>query len=416
MQYDMVFEGGGAKGMVFVGALQEVESRGYIPSRLLGASAGAIMATFLAAGYQSGEMAEALNETNDDGRPVFLGFLETPPALTQEEIQRSAIRQMLRDVNLKFVPDFAEDKLDDAIATALATSSVTGRLCSFIERGGFYAAQNFITWLRTKLNSGVYPLDRGAHPKGEPRQFGDMNLTEFHEATGTDLSLVASDTSAAQIMILNHRTASDCPVIWAVRMSMSFPLLWHEVVWQPEWGTYRGQDVVGHTIVDGGMLSNFPIELFLSDQPHVTAVMGDKTTEALNVMGFLIDEAREVPGVPVAAEQAADKGFDFSQLQTIDRVKKLINTMTQAHDKIVIDAFERFVVRLPAKGYGTIEFGMSEARRAALVEAGRQVTAQYLNRMESQAAGGVSFGLESATETRNLLSAADKIAGRILSH
>ncbi|HEX6306299.1 MAG TPA: patatin-like phospholipase family protein [Anaerolineales bacterium] len=416
MQYDMVFEGGGAKGMVFVGALQEVESRGYIPSRLLGASAGAIMATFLAAGYQSAEMAEALNETDEEDRPVFLGFLETPPALTQEEIQRSAIRQLLRDVNLKFVPDFAEDKLDDAIANALATSSVTGRLCSFIERGGFYAAENFLAWLGTKLNSGIYALDRGAHPKSEPRRFGHMNLAEFHTATGTDLSLVASDTSAAQIMILNHRTAPDCPVIWAVRMSMSFPLLWHEVVWQPEWGTYRGENVAGHSIVDGGMLSNFPIELFLSDQPHVTAVMGDKTTEALNVMGFLIDEAVEVPGAPVGAAQSEVKSFDFSQLQTIDRVKKLINTMTQAHDKIVIDAFERFVVRLPAKGYGTIEFGMSEERRAALVAAGRQVTAKYLDRMESLAAGGVSFGLESAAETRDLQSAADRIAGRILSH
>ncbi len=29
MQYDMVFEGGGAKGMVFVGAIQELERRGH---------------------------------------------------------------------------------------------------------------------------------------------------------------------------------------------------------------------------------------------------------------------------------------------------------------------------------------------------------------------------------------------------
>ena len=52
MEYDMVFEGGGAKGMVFVGVLQELEALGHMPARLLGASAGAIMATFLAAGYE----------------------------------------------------------------------------------------------------------------------------------------------------------------------------------------------------------------------------------------------------------------------------------------------------------------------------------------------------------------------------
>ena len=39
MQYDMVFEGGGAKGMVFVGALKELEARGITSARLLGTSA-----------------------------------------------------------------------------------------------------------------------------------------------------------------------------------------------------------------------------------------------------------------------------------------------------------------------------------------------------------------------------------------
>ena len=42
MKYDLVFEGGGAKGMVFVGALQVFESLGHTPGRLMGTSAGAI--------------------------------------------------------------------------------------------------------------------------------------------------------------------------------------------------------------------------------------------------------------------------------------------------------------------------------------------------------------------------------------
>ena len=43
MKYDLVFEGGGAKGMVFAGALDELFKSGfYLPRRLLGTSAGAI--------------------------------------------------------------------------------------------------------------------------------------------------------------------------------------------------------------------------------------------------------------------------------------------------------------------------------------------------------------------------------------
>lgn len=38
MNYDLVFEGGGAKGMVFVGACQEFFNRGHSFGRLLGTS------------------------------------------------------------------------------------------------------------------------------------------------------------------------------------------------------------------------------------------------------------------------------------------------------------------------------------------------------------------------------------------
>jgi NTE family protein len=408
MEYDLVFEGGGAKGMAFVGALQELEVRGHTPARLLGASAGAIMSTFLAAGYDSREMADALAET-EEGQSVFLGFLEPPKRPTPEELQNSAIRKLLRDVNLRIIPDFMEDKIDDAIANLIASSSRTNQIFSFIDKGGFYEANRFLSWLREKLNCGIYQLERGAFEKGRERNFGEMDLAQFREATGVDLSLVASDTTAASILILNSRTAPNCPLVWAVRMSMSFPLLWQEVVWQPEWGKYRGQDIGGHTIVDGGMLSNFPIELFISNQKYVINVMGEKVTDQLHVLGLLIDEGIEVPGEEEA--EATTKGIQFSKLETVQRVMKLINTMTQAHDKKVIDEYERLVIRLPAKGYGTIEFGMSEKRRNALVNAGRKAAERFFLKAEAEQEH-FSFSLEGPAELDE--SAADRISSRIL--
>jgi NTE family protein len=408
MEYDMVFEGGGAKGMAFVGALQELEARGHTPARLLGASAGAIMSTFLAAGYDSREMAEALAET-EDGQPVFLGFLEAPSRPAPEEIQNSAIRQLLRDVNLKIIPDFLEDRVDDAIANLIATSPRTSRIYSFIDKGGFYQAKRFLSWLREKLNCGIYPLERGAFGKGKERSFGDMDLAQFKEATGVDLSLVASDTTSASILILNSRTAPNCPVVWAVRMSMSFPLLWQEVVWQPEWGNYRGKNISGHTVVDGGMLSNFPIELFISNLKHVTQVMGEKATDQFHVLGLLIDEGLEVQGEEQATPSSG--GFEFSKLQTVQRVMKLINTMTQAHDKKVIEAYERLVIRLPAKGYGTIEFGMSEERRNALVNAGRSAAERFFRKLEAEQEM-ISFSLTGPAPLD--VSFANRISSKIL--
>ncbi len=302
-----------------------------------------------------------------------------------------------------------EDILDDQIAKAIATSKITGRIFSFVEDGGFYAAQTFLTWFENKLNSGTYPLDRGAHPKGTQRQFGGMTMAEFYVATGVDLSLVASDTTASQILILNHRTAPELPVKWGVRMSMSVPLLWHEVVWQSEWGTYRGKDISGNAIVDGGLLSNFPIELFLSTQPQVLAVMGEKTTDDENVLGFLIDESIGVAGAPEPITE--EKTFDFGKLRSVQRIQNLINTLTQAHDKMVIDAFEHLVIRLPAKGFGTIEFGMTDERREALIAAGQSATVSHFKRLEGPKPERMSFGIKSI-ETE--LSPADKIATRLL--
>jgi hypothetical protein len=88
--------------------------------------------------------------------------------------------------------------------------------------------------------------------------------------------------------------------------------------------------------------------------------------------------------------------------------------MTQAHDKSVIEASQRFVVRLPAKGYGTIEFGMSDQRKEALIAAGRRAAAEYFDRLEALESAGVSFGGDIA-EREAIARSADPIASRILS-
>ena len=106
MDYDLVFEGGGAKGMVFVGAMQEFEARGHKYGRLLGTSAGAITATLLAAGYSSAEMLAALNEKLPDGSSVFTSFMAAPGPFDKASVQNSHTRAFLRSINLPLVPDF----------------------------------------------------------------------------------------------------------------------------------------------------------------------------------------------------------------------------------------------------------------------------------------------------------------------
>jgi NTE family protein len=395
MKYDLVFEGGGAKGMVFVGACEELARQQHGFDRLLGTSAGAITATLMAAGYSPAEMLEALAEKGADGKSVFSTFMGKPRDFTAAELETCATRKLMEGVDFTFIPDFIEGRIQSGLLGALARSNGFRHVMALVERGGWYGADNFVTWLTRKLATGQHG--------GKPRAFSAMTLQQFFDATGVELSLVASDTSAGIILVLNHRTAPDCPVVWAVRMSMSIPLLWDEVCWQKSWGTYQGRDMEGHFIVDGGVLSNFPIELFISAEPQVLKLMGPKTSNT--VLGLLIDEK-----LPVTKGLLVKSSIKLRDLTMIQRLERLVDTATGAHDKLVIEEYANLVVRLPAQGYGTTEFDMSDERRAALVAAGREAMKIYLAAGDT---GGLLLPTKSGT-TGKPETAADRVARGVL--
>ncbi len=372
--------------------------RGHTFGRLLGTSAGAITAALLAAGYTTQEMLAALSE-KENGKSVFSGFMGDPAPFTKEEVKKSAIRDLLRNIDLKFVPGFLEGPMDDTLAGWLADNSRSRHFFAFVERGGWYAADRFVTWLQTKLDTGPW--------KDGQRKFSRMTLKEFFAETQVDLSVVAADTTAGRLLVLNHHTAPDCPLVWAVRMSMSIPLVWDEVIWKEKWGNYLGLPLTGHTIVDGGVLSNFPIELFISDEPQVTRLMGPKQDHP--ILGLLIDESLTVK--PTSKGILVDIHIKPGELKTVQRLRGLIDAVTGAHDKMVIEEFEHLVVRLPAAGYGTTEFDMSDGKREALVKAGRDAMAVYLAKPKVKSAapkGGKAKG------AKPVKTAADRIARKLL--
>jgi len=373
MQYDLVFEGGGAKGFAFVGALQAFEEAGHTAGRVLGTSAGAITATLLAAGYATADVQRALNEHAADGRAVFATFLGQPAKFSDVELNEGALRKLLVGIDIPGLPERIERSIDEVIIRGMAKSPRLCHLLSFFERGGWYGADAFLDWMRRALNTGAHD--------GRPRQLAGLTLAEFQQQTGAELTLIAADTTDARKLILNHRTAPGVPVEWAARMSMSVPLLWEEVIWQPEWGLYRGRDLAGHAVVDGGLLSNFPIELLVSTDATVEKVMGAKPND--KVIGFLVDEMVEVPGAPAPPGSARFHG-GFSEFATVRRIQGLVETATRAADRGAIEEFGHLVVHLPAKGFGTTEFDMLPERRAAIIEAGKATTDTYLRQLSSR--------------------------------
>ena len=232
------------------------------------------------------------------------------------------------------------------------------QLFGFVECGGLFSGHMFIEWLNEKLES--HKIPRGC-------TLGQMNA-----AKGCDLSLVVSDTTNQEMLVLNHRTAPDVPVAMAVRMSMSIPFVWREVVWHKEWGSYCGVDKTDARIVDGGVLSNFAIDLVACSDDRIKKLMGEDTdpTASLN-LGMLIDEGIGVPGIDA-------KPVRENPLRTVRRIQRMVDTMSGARDHALLEEFSDQVCRLPAKGYGTTEFDMPKTKIDALVEAGRTAMRAHL--------------------------------------
>ena len=372
MQYDLVFEGGGAKGVAFVGALKCFEQRGHTLGRLIGTSAGSITACLIAAGYNSQENLAAISEKLPDGRPRFASFMDTP-TVYEDSIVRDQLGYWLRtELDNPAVPNLIEPVVDSMIE-GLVKKDLIRHVISLLLWGGWYAGDTFISWLSEKLDA-------------NGRDLSASTLSEFHQKTGRDLSVVASDLTGKEMLVLNHRTAPTLPTVWAVRMSMGCPFAWQEVTWKAEWGTYRGQDLGGHRVVDGGLLSNFPIGLFVSSDENIDEIMGEGS-QSENVIGLLIDETLEVPGAGDSSQKDLSAPSLLNRVDLIEamvlRIHGLTETVLFAHDKFLLSKYQQMVCRLPAKGIGTMEFDMASQRREAVMRAGEAAMEKFFEAKEA---------------------------------
>lgn len=192
-----VFEGGGVKGIGFVGAIAEVEKAGYHFENIAGSSAGAIVASLIAVGY------------------------------TAQEIKKEL------------------EKLDYNKFKDLGSF---GKFLSILFKYGMYKGDYFENWMEGLLER-----------KGITT-FGQL-ITEYpEEKYKYKLQIIASDITNKRLLILPQDLKhfgfdpDQFSIAQAVRMSMSIPLFFKPA---------KLTDIHGkeHIIVDGGVLSNYPIWL-----------------------------------------------------------------------------------------------------------------------------------------------------------
>ncbi len=382
MRFDLVFEGSGTKSFAFIGAMEAFFEAGHTIGRLLGTSSGAITAVLLAAGFTPQESLAIQSVPGDEELSVFASLFQLPAPPDSRALKETDLYRLLSWLDIPYLPGFAEPHFVGWLLRQARDKPFMRILINYMERGGAYPTDQFRDWLRNALNSG--------DDRGQPRRYGDMTLSQFFQASGRELTMIAADIDAFQMLALNHRTAPELPLVEAALMSISLPVVLEDVIWQPEWGRYCGQALGGHEIVDGGSVSSFPIELFVSDAPYVRELMGRRS--ASGVIGFLVDEEQPVPGLdacrqrshsggghlvdsPVAVMQVVEQ---LRSLRSARRLEKIMSTSAKAHDKFVMSAFDSLIVHLPALGYDAFEPRMSLCRRNALMQAAREATTAWL--------------------------------------
>lgn len=307
---DLVFEGGGVKGIALVGAFSVLEGRGYEPQNMAGAPAGAIVAALIAAGYGAEELKEIVANLDYD----------------------------------RFKDQAIEDRLP------------MGRTLSILKDLGIYEGEAFEEWMSGLLEA------------RDVRTFGDLVRREDVDLKYRyKLQVIASDVTERRLLVLPRDAPSlgiarpdDLDVARAVRMSMSIPIFFEPVRF-----TNRRTNQE-HLIVDGGMLSNFPVWLFDAEEPQWPTI-GMKLTRK--------------PEAPIG-EELSEPVPRGGVTQVIGYLRSLVDTMMAAHDRLYVEQhdFEERTIGIDTLGVGTTEFDLSPERALQLFDSGRAAAEEFLDR------------------------------------
>jgi NTE family protein len=311
---DLVLEGGGVKGIALVGALSVLEERGYEFKRVAGTSAGAIVGSLVAAGVSAAELKDIMHSVD----------------------------------YLKFQDGSAWETL------------LVGKAASLILDKGIYEGNYLKNWLGEIL------------AKHQVHTFADLPYGDTERPPSPDkafrLVVMTSDISSGCLRRLpwdyDHygRDRPAQPVVDAVRASMSIPFFYEPVRLQ----TADGEE---SWLVDGGMLSNFPIDAF--DAPAGT----EPRWPTFGIKLSMRPDALE------GAPKHAVKGVVSLSLA-------MLNTMTGFYDRMHIDdpgATARTIFIDTGKVKAT-DFDLDDHTRDWLFENGRRAAVNFLDGAPGQPA------------------------------
>ncbi|MBL4868268.1 MAG: patatin-like phospholipase family protein [Pseudomonadales bacterium] len=319
---NLVFEGGGVKGIAYGGALEELNGLHVLPriKRVAGTSAGAINALLLALGYEVTEVSDLVAKTN------FKEFEDTPyPKWWMLYRWVISIKKLMREY-------------------------------------GWHTGDIFTEWLSDKIKQKVINAD--------------ITFARFKELVDADretedpiglkeLFVVGTNLSQKAVIIYSHEHTPDAKIKDAVRTSMSIPLF------------FKAQfNADGDVLVDGGVTYNYAVNIFDNQKYLEKAENGEdfKYDETPGfkfnheTLGFRLDSTKTIEyiknknGIP----PAPIKNFKSYAAEILDYMMESANRRhLHSNDwnrTIFIDTLD----------VGTTDFDIPQTKIDELMESGRK--------------------------------------------
>jgi len=289
---DGVFEGGGVKGIGLVGALTVAEEEGYKNwQRVAGTSAGAIVASLLAAGYDSHD-----------------------------------IKKMMMNMDYSNLLDYTS--WWDILAYPIGT------VWGFLTDYGANKSHPIQEWLEDKL------ADKGVET------FADLRTGSEKKKYKYKLRVIASDISKRNMVVLPQEIEKygedpdQLSVARAVGMSILFP------------GFFKPEKLNCSYIIDGGVLSNFPVWLFDQEEDPRFPTFGFK----------LLEKDQPITG-------------------PITFFKEMFYTMLEAHDNEHQEDHNTVrTIPIPSKGISPLAFNLSREDKEKLFRSGREAARGFFQK------------------------------------
>jgi len=336
---NLVFEGGGVRGIAYYGVLKVLEEKDLLKhcQRFAGTSAGSINAWLC--------------------------------AYFKDDISR--IEDIQRKTNFA---DFADDD-----------KGIIRDSYRLINKYGWHKGDNFYSWAQ-KITKEKFKKEH-------------ITFKELYDQTGNDLVVVACNASKGKSVKFSKDTTPDFFVERAVRISMSIPVYFRGI-FIPDKSVDNNGNILGNPgidkevdkgrdiFVDGGVLDNYPIQTF-DLSPYIGNPLDGEVIENFtgrtppsynkSTLGFRVDSQTElnIGNLKVDTDQFKAENF-FKYLLG------LADLLHQTSNKRHLDAYDwHRTVRINTLDFRSTDFNLSKDDQDLLIQKGEDATHEYLASYDS---------------------------------